>query len=169
MSDQYNPLQIRYIPSTNGYSYDDELYHKNFPENWATSHKPDTGPKECSNCACFGCIGGYFFAYCANCAHYEYDFQRGPGMYIDYTELVTTSVPSVFETYMKGIQLEDIGDKDMNTDEFNDNFSAMLERRMVFQEQINDGWNPLDYYDDDDDKADEDYDDKHHKHDVDNY
>jgi len=142
MSDQYDPLVIRYILSTKGYSYDNELYHKNFPEDWVTTHKPDTGPKECSNCALFGSFGGHFFAYCANCADYEYHFERGPGMYIDYTEFVSDEVPSVFHTYMTGIKLEEVGDLDMNTDKFNEDIPAMLKRRKVLQEKINNGWNP---------------------------
>lgn len=144
MSDQYNPLEIRYIPSTKGYSYDDELYHKNFPEEWATSHKPGTGPKECTNCAFFGSFGGHFFAYCVNCAEYQYGFERGPGMFHDYTEFVTNEVPSVFDTYMKNIQLEDIGDRDMNSDEVNDDIPDLLERRKVLQKKINSGWYPED-------------------------
>jgi len=143
MSDQYDPLVIRYNPSTNGYSYDNELYHKNFPEEWATSHKPDTGPKECSNCAFFGTFGGHFFAYCVNCAETEYHFERGPGMYIDYTEFINDG-PSVFETYMRGIKLEDVGDQDMNTNKFNDDIPALLERRNVLQKKINNGWHPFD-------------------------
>lgn len=156
MCDQYNPLEIRYIPSTNGYSYDNELYHKNFPEEWATSHKPETGPKECGNCAFFGSFGGHFFAYCVNCAEYVYQFERGPGMFVDYTEFVNEDVPSVFDTYMKNILLEDIGDRDMNSDEFNNGIPVLLERRKVLQEKINGGWNPsndIDY---------EDYDDRDH-------
>jgi hypothetical protein len=143
MCDQYNPLEIRYIAGAYfGYSYDNELYHITFPEEWATSHKTDTGPKECRNCALFGSFGGHFFAYCANCAEFEYNFTRGPGMFVDYTELVCDNVPSVFETYMKGYQLEDIGDMDMNTDEFNNDILALLERRKVLQEKINGGWYP---------------------------
>lgn len=139
MSDQYDPLVIRYILSTNGYSYDNELYHRNFPQDWAITHEPGSGPKECGNCAFFGSFGGHFFAYCANCAEYKYNFQRGPGMYIDYTELISSTVPSVFDIYMKNISLEDIGDRDMNTDDFNDDIPALLERRKVLQEKINNG------------------------------
>jgi len=144
MSDQYNPLVIRSIPSTNGYSYDNQLYHKNFPENWAMSHAPNTGPAECDNCAFFGSFGGHFFAYCVNCAEFEYNFERGPGMYVDYTEFVTNEVQTVFETYMKNISLEDIGDRDMNRDEFNADIPALLERRKFLQEKINNGWRPFD-------------------------
>jgi hypothetical protein len=147
MSDQYDPLVIRNILSTNGYSYDNEVYHKNFPEDWATSHKPGTGPKECGNCASFGSFGGHFFAYCVNCAEHRYNFQRGPGMYLHYTEFVNNNVPSVFDTYMKNISLEDIGDLDMNTDEFNDDIPALLELRKALQEKINGGWHI--FHDDD--------------------
>ena len=141
MSDQYNQLVIRDIPSTNGYSYDNELYHNNFPEEWSTTHKPHTGPKECYNCAFFGSFGGHFFAYCSDCAE-QYNYERGPGMYDSYTEFVTDLEPSVFDTYMKGIELTDIGDMDMNTDEFNENIPIMLGRRKALQEIINSGWKP---------------------------
>jgi hypothetical protein len=164
MSDQYNPLEIRYIPSTKGYSYDNEVYHKNFPEEWATSHKPGTGPKECANCAFFGSFGGHFFAYCVNCAVYEYSLERGPGMFDDYTEFATNDVPSVFDTYMKNISIEDIGDRDMNTDDVNDDIPAMLERRRVLQEQIHNGWNPLNDRDGEDDNDDEHYECYHEYH-----
>jgi hypothetical protein len=134
MCDQYNPFVIRYIPSTNGYSYNNQLYHKNFPEEWAMSHLPGTGPEDCGNCAFYGSCGGHFFGYCSNCANYEYHFERGPGLYIDYTEIYQ---PSIFDTYMKNISLEDIGDRDMNTDEFNKNFHLLLERRNQLQKKIN--------------------------------
>ncbi len=138
MSDQYNPLVIRYLPSMHGYSYDNQLYHEKFPEEWATSHLPDTGPSKCDNCAFFGSFGGQFFAYCGNCAEFEYNFERGPGMYVDYTELLPgPNCQSIFETYMEGVALTEIGDMDMNTDEFNAKIPAMLERRRILQEKIN--------------------------------
>lgn len=133
MSDQYDPLIIRYIPSTNGYSYDNELYHKNFPEEWATSHIDGTGPKECSDCAFFGCFGGHFFGYCCNCAIYKYNNSRGSGLYASYTEL---HKPSIFDTYMKNVNLTDIGDMDMNTDKFNEDIPRLLERRKILQQKI---------------------------------
>jgi len=132
MSDQYNPLEIRKV-GKNIYSYDNELYDINFPEEWALSHKEDTGPKECPNCAYFGSIGGTFFAYCVNCADSEYNFTRGPGMWYNYCELYTDKAHSIFDTYMKGIELEKIGDKDMNSDKVNTNFHRMLENRKKLQ------------------------------------
>jgi hypothetical protein len=131
MSDQYNPLEIRKV-GKNMYSYDNELYDSNFPEEWATDHLPETGPKECLNCSYFGSIGGTFFAYCSNCARY-YDFKRGPGMWYNYCEMVIDKTDSVFETYMRGLELKDIGDKDMNIDKFNTNFHRMLENRKKLQ------------------------------------
>ena len=144
MCDQYNPLEIRYIGYTDGYFYDNEIYDIHFPEKWAMSHKPYTGPKECENCAFFGSIGGHFFGYCVNCAEYEYNFERGPGLYDYYTEFTNNDHPSIFETYMKGVKLENIGDKDMNTDEFNENIQNLLEERKKLQLKIDNGWHPLD-------------------------
>jgi len=133
MSDQYDHLVIRPV-GNNIYSYDNELYDINFPDDWATDHLEGTGPKECENCACFGSIGGTFFAYCANCAEFEYKFTRGPGMWYNYCELHTDKAHSIFTTYMEGIELQDIGDKDLNPDTFNQ--SKILENRKKLQDFI---------------------------------
>ena len=65
-------------------------------------------------------------------------------MYINYTEFGVYG-PSVFETYMKGINLEDVGDLDMNTDKINEDIPDMLKRRKILQEKMNNGWHPLNY------------------------
>jgi hypothetical protein len=66
------------FPSTNGYSYHNELYHKNFPEEWATSHIAETGPKRLFGLCFLRIFGGHLFGYCCNCAVYKYNFSRGP-------------------------------------------------------------------------------------------
>jgi len=109
------------------YFYDEELYTGTFPLEWAESHHPGTGPKECGNCQTFGFWNGVFIGYCANCAIYEYKGQRGCGFYEQgkecklekeefnelHAEYREKDVPSAFETYLKDIKLEDIGDKDL--------------------------------------------------------
>lgn len=56
-------------------------YHISFPLTYALSHKSDTGPKNCNNCAYFASIGSnkVFLGYCGNCAG-EYDYSRGLGL-----------------------------------------------------------------------------------------
>ena len=135
MTDQYDPLTIRPV-GKNIYSYDNELYDINFPKEWAINHLKCTGPKECDNCAYFGSIGGTFFAYCSNCAKYDYQFTRGPGMWYNYCEFDIDNSDSIFDTYMKGVEIEDIGDKDLNTDKFNANFSKILENRKKLQDLV---------------------------------
>ena len=45
-----------------------------------TTHRPETGPDECSNCSIHGSdLNGDWRGYCLNCALYEYQFSRGLG------------------------------------------------------------------------------------------
>jgi len=64
------------------YRHNDVMYVDTFPEDWAKSHLPETGPVECLNCQTYGVIEGVFYGYCANCADYCYAGSRGKG-YID--------------------------------------------------------------------------------------
>ena len=97
------------------YSYDGELYCETFPEEWVLDHLPGTGPKDCGNCACYGSWNGVFLGYCANCAAYEYNGERGRGL-IDIGEEnddnKVVNFPSIFGTYLKDVSLDDVGDKD---------------------------------------------------------
>ena len=150
MCDQYNPFEIRYISnSTKMYSYDNELYDIRFPEDWAKTHLPETGPKECSNCAHFGTINGVFCGYCITCAE-DYDFSRGPGFWFNYTELSSKNVPSIFQTYLKDVDLRDIGDSDFNTDEYNEQFYDILHNREKMQTLINRNIITAENFDEDD-------------------
>jgi len=97
------------------YSYDEELYCGTFPEEWAENHLPGTGPRECGNCAWFGSWNGVFLGYCANCAHYDYNGERGRGFIDCGKENDAEEVqhfPSAFDTYLKTITPDDVGDKD---------------------------------------------------------
>ena len=120
---QFNPKEFVYH-YRNGkpayYSYDEELYCGTFPEKWVLDHLPNTGPKECENCACYGSWNGVFLGYCANCAEYVYNGERGRG-FIDIGKEVGQNVdledaalngPSVFDTYLKDVLPDDVGDKD---------------------------------------------------------
>lgn len=116
---QFNPLEQRMIRE-NGkviyYSYDEELYAPSFPLEWAQNHKPLSGPKNCLNCACFGMWNGVFIGYCANCSDYIYNYERGNGFIylgLENSDEDTKLENAAFETYLKDIDLGEIGDKDL--------------------------------------------------------
>jgi hypothetical protein len=93
------------------YLHDYKWYHEKFPEEWALNSKIGTGPNQCDNCACSGCINGIFIGYCLNCAFYEYDGTRGRGFRIGGLEDDTIDVlgfPSAFDTYLKGVDITTI-------------------------------------------------------------
>jgi hypothetical protein len=71
-----------YESTVNTYRHNDVMYVDTFPEDWAKSHLPETGPVECMNCQTYGVIEDVFYGYCANCADYCYSGSRGKG-YID--------------------------------------------------------------------------------------
>ena len=122
---QFNPKQFVYH-YRNGkpayYSYDGELYCGTFPENWVEDCLEGTGPRDCGNCSCYGSWNGVFLGYCANCAQYVYNGERGRG-FIDIgkelrgedaaadAEFVLDG-PSIFDTYLKEVLPDDVGDKD---------------------------------------------------------
>jgi hypothetical protein len=122
---QFNPKEFVYN-YRNGkpayYSYDEELYCGTFPEEWVLNHFPGTGPKECENCAYYGSWNGVFLGYCSNCAKYQYNGKRGHG-FIDIGREGDASCDmdeiSVFDTYLKDVTPDDVGDKD-----FMDSFAA---------------------------------------------
>jgi hypothetical protein len=93
------------------YLYNGQWYHEKFPLEWARSHIEGTGPNDCPNCADFGSVHCVFIGYCANCAVYHYDGSRGRGFMGDGQECSYNSVldfPSIFDTYLQGINLNDI-------------------------------------------------------------
>ena len=93
------------------YSYDGIWYHSKFPEEWATSHKSETGPNECMNCLDYGCVKGVFIGYCANCALYVYFGSRGRGFEsvgVECEDEEASYYPSAFDGYLKGVNINDI-------------------------------------------------------------
>ena len=100
------------------YSFNDELYAGSFPEEWTTNHLPGTGPKDCDNCAFYGSWNGVFTSYCMNCAIHEYNGTRGRGFSSCGEENNETPsvllIPSVWDTYLKDVNLHDVGDIDFN-------------------------------------------------------
>jgi hypothetical protein len=116
---QHNPEEFVYhyrrgkeIPDY--YSFREELYCGTFPEEWARTHKPGTGPHDCRECLRKGSWNGVFIGYCFQCADL-YGGERGPG-FVEQGEENRHSPyyekSSAFNTYLKGIALDSIGDKD---------------------------------------------------------
>jgi hypothetical protein len=99
------------------YEYDGEIYTATFPLEWAKTHQVNTGPKNCKNCAYYGSWNGVFIGYCVNCARYKYMGYRGCGfIYLGIqfkTDHVFDTVKSVFDTYLKGIDMNNIGRSDI--------------------------------------------------------
>jgi hypothetical protein len=103
------------------YFHDYICYHKNFPEEWAVNHRNGTGPSQCENCFEYGSVNGVFIGYCVNCAQYDYSGKRGRGFIDSGIELkeedcseydipfYTSEYPSIFETYLKGVDITKIG------------------------------------------------------------
>ena len=97
------------------YSYDDKLYSIHFPKKWSKYHADGTGPKMCENCNYHGSWNGVFIGYCMNCARYIYEGSRGRGMEKgaeDNREEVQ-QYDSMHDTYLKNVNFEDIGDKNI--------------------------------------------------------
>ena len=93
------------------YLYNGQWHHEKFPLEWAKSHIEETGPNECLNCSDYGSIHCVFIGYCANCAVYIYEGSRGRGFMGDgkeYTSEFALGVPSAFDTYLEGININDI-------------------------------------------------------------
>jgi len=104
--DSYYVEEIIY--SGQKYGYDYQWYYETFPEHWATCHEPGTGPGQCGNCADYGSINGVFIGYCANCAVEVYKGSRGRGFIdvgLEYPGAEMLEYPSVFDTYLEGIDI----------------------------------------------------------------
>lgn len=133
---QFNPKEFVYHYRSGKpayYSYDEELYCGTFPEEWAENHLPGTGPKDCNNCAYFGSWNGVFLGYCANCAVYEYNGECGRGFIDCGKENDAEEVqdfPSAFDTYLKDITPDDVGDKD-----FMDSAQMLLDEESEYDQE----------------------------------
>jgi hypothetical protein len=112
---QFNTNQIIYCGDHKQYyNYNEELYTATFPQEWASSHAPMSGPKECDNCRNYGSWNGVFIGYCINCANDPiYEGKRGRGMMSYGIELYATKQSkniSMYDSYFKDADLEKIGD-----------------------------------------------------------
>ena len=137
------------------YSYNGELYTSTFPVEWAKNHLPKTGPNECINCYYFGSWNGVFIGYCANCAIYHYNGERGRGFIglgkennYEADEKYTVA----FETYLKDVKLDDIGDKQiMDTaniimiEEVNEYADTLFKQYSVSERHVYERYDELEY------------------------
>jgi len=97
-------------------SYRGFKYHLNFPDEWILNEEPFTG-RQCLNCVGgdnlpgFAMWRGIILGYCANCA-LHYNGHRGRGFYAHAVEFIRSNNvgDSVFDTYLKDIDLENTGD-----------------------------------------------------------
>jgi len=118
---------------------DDKLfpvyYDIHFPLQWALNEKIVdtyhgeivTGPPHCDNCKDYGYYNGVFIGYCLNCAE-VFDYTRGngmtnigPGIELDETMVAFDLTDykkenSMWNTYLKNINLDDIGDQKLYED-----------------------------------------------------
>jgi|LauGreDrversion4_2_1035121.scaffolds.fasta_scaffold40472_4 hypothetical protein len=98
----------------NFYIYDNELYSVYVPIHWSATHVSGSGPKECRTCKQNGRWNGVFIGYCEHCAISKYNGTRGRGFICPGVENTRDEVlmyDGAFETYMKGVSLDDVGDK----------------------------------------------------------
>lgn len=124
MSDQHDPLVFRDMG--NFYTYDNELYTKQFPKDWVLDMERDaTGPKHCRNCAKFGHWRGVFISYCCNCST-DYSGTRGPGFIS--VGLECSEENSIFGRggYMEGFNLSEVGDISFNEEDVLDENGKVL-------------------------------------------
>lgn len=144
-------------------------YHLNFPDEWILDEKEDTG-RTCTNCvgkACpitglpdmtgFAMWRGIILGYCANCAEYHYDYERGQGFYKHGVEIQDNEYNvnlnergqgfyehgveiqdnednvkvSAFDMYLGEIDFEALGDLEVNPEN-------TLENQEKTKEEVND-------------------------------
>jgi hypothetical protein len=89
------------------------LFSVHFPEKWAVEYLDGTGPHECHMCKEHGCWNGVFIAYCYQCAQHCYKGERGRGMLtcgLECSNDEVSTLPSIFDTYLLGVDLDSIGD-----------------------------------------------------------
>lgn len=112
---QHKPKEIVFCDNKRRYyCYDEELYTATFPQEWVLNQLAGTGPKDCKKCHWYGSWNGVFIGYCVTCAK-MYKGERGRGFigFADETTLEEAKqIPSAYSTYLKDVDLDEIGDKD---------------------------------------------------------
>jgi len=114
-------------------------YPLDFPDEWIMNELPDTG-RQCFNCVGFHQNGyamwrGIVIGYCCNCAD-EYHGKRGIGIYAHGVEMVGKSGISIFDTYLKGIDLDTFGDIQENPKDTMENHYKVKNNFMEVEEEV---------------------------------
>jgi hypothetical protein len=128
----------------NVYLYDYQWYHEKFPKEWAMSHLPETGPRQCNNCAEYGSVNGVFIGYCANCAVYCYEGSRCRGFMGDGVELDNEHL-SAFDTYLEGVDITSIQPIEYEINDSNEN--NVFNQKNIIEYNENDYFNADPYED----------------------
>ena len=118
-------------------------YPLDFPDEWIMNEVPDTG-RECPNCVGFeddrsgyAMWRGIVIGYCANCTE-DYHGERGKGFYSNGVEIVGRHGISVFDTYLKDIDLDTFGDIQENPLDTMENHYEVKNSFMEIQEDLKD-------------------------------
>lgn len=132
---QTQEMQMIQINGQNAYYiYDGEKYAPTFPLELAKNFKEGCGPVMCENCDYFGRWNGVMIGLCANCAFYDYKLEYGPGFISLGFEFTNnshrTNRITAFETYLKDVALDNIGDKNIC-----DSFLQILQEQEEEQEE----------------------------------
>ena len=91
-------------------------YISTFPNEWIEQENSECGPKNCCNCAIHGTFNGIFVGYCANCAQFVYNYERGNGFVSQGRELLGPVRTSAWNTYMNYVELENIKNTNLEDD-----------------------------------------------------
>ena len=121
-------MTLHYCQGNRGtfYTFDEELYDGHFPVEWLAKHRElRVGPSYCNVCR-KNAWNGVFFGYCIHCAWVSFRGERGRGILtpgneasVQYLHSLMGDSPdyhastSVFDTYMRGVTLDQIGDTDL--------------------------------------------------------
>lgn len=147
---------------------------KQYPCSTSKNFNSDTftGPNHCSTCRQYGFYNGVFIGYCLNCA-YEFENSRGNGLTdVEGVELKEDMVAfdltyfqkknSIWNTYLKGVDLKDIGDQHLKEEyeiykDLPDLISVKEEDEQEEEELKNIDWNERNdsFYYDSEDEVDE--------------
>lgn len=107
--------QIKYFPAYK--TYNGYRFARQFPDKWILDQAPGTGT-ECEKCLECASWRGVLVGYCVDCAliYKEIgEYIRGPGFWDCGVEISWLDWEhSSFDTYLKGISMDKIGDIDFN-------------------------------------------------------
>jgi len=122
------------------YIHIDILYSSHFPQTWAVEEHPSCGPNNCSRCREVGLWNGVFIGYCSECAIKHHHGKRGRGFIQPGFEARGEAVsiyPSVFDTYLFDVNLNDVGDKNIE-DSQERIYNEILESQNEFMQSTDD-------------------------------